>query len=187
MSCGSSIIRYARSYAAILVSRRGIVTLALSALGVLVYYLVSWSAVGAILATVTATVLRAAGHSTSTDGTMLVLDGMSFRIADGCTFVSLILAGLPFVWRGDRFRFDALRLLFFIAAVQTANLARLCWTTLLASEGVVWQYSHDLVIYLTYGPIAALTFCSWMVAMKRRLAQKTDGQPESGESTRRTT
>lgn len=156
----NSLISCARLYAAILVSRRSITTFALSALGILVYFLVSWSFVGAILAKIVATILGLAGHSASTDGSIIVLDDMSSRIADGCTFVWLVLAALPFVWRGDRLLYDVLRLLFFIAAVQTANSARLCWTLLLASEGVVWQYSHDLVIRLTYGPIIALTFCS---------------------------
>ncbi len=169
------VAQRARFYAGTLLSRRSIITFALSCVGVVLYYLVSWNVLQVFFAKLVIVILPLAGYFPLRDGNLIVLEGVRVRIAPVCTYVPLILAGLPFVWRGDRLMYDVLRGLFFIATVAVANTARICLAIVLLSERVPYKYAHDLINHLTYGPIVVLLSFLWIRAVTRSLAkQKSD-------------
>ncbi|NIP56231.1 MAG: hypothetical protein GWO26_30440 [Phycisphaerae bacterium] len=122
-------------------------------------------------------ILKFGGHSAIRTGHNIRIGNCAIRIGSSCTYIPLILMGLPFVWRGDRLIRDAIRMLFFVVVVSVANAARLYLMIVYLAKGMPWKYAHDLINHLTYGPIFILIVILWLKAMRRRLAKKSEVVP----------
>jgi hypothetical protein len=170
----NKFIQAVRMYIQLLLSWRSIITFGLSTLGNFLYDNISWMLLQLIVAEVTIDTLTLAGHVASRIDNCIVMDSAAVCIGGECTYIRLILIGIPFAWRGDSLARDVLRIIFFIWAVSIANVARLCVTLLWLAKGVSWKYAHDFVNHLTYGPILALLLFLWLKAMKSRLLKSSE-------------
>jgi len=123
--------------------------LRLIALAVLLtlYPEIDWGSLRRGVRAVTCLALTGMGHATGTDaGTSFDVDGqVLFHVTPGCTYVRLILAGAPFVWRfRRRLAGNALRLGIFTALLSAVNLLRLILAAHLAALGHPWLLAHDV-------------------------------------------
>jgi len=110
----------------------------------------------------------------------ILVGSNAIRIGSMCTYIPLILIGLPFVWRGDRLVRDTLRIFFFVIVVCVANAVRLYLTITWRAKGISWKYAHDLINHLTYGPIVVLIVLLWLRAMRRRYVDKLQEENQGG-------
>lgn len=119
-------------------------------------------------------ILELGGHSPFRVDNIIFMGNGANRIGSLCTYIPLVLVGLPLVWRGDRLIRDVLRIIFFVVIVSVVNAIRLYLTIVWIAKGIPCKYAHDLVNHLTYGPIVVLIVFLWLRAMKLRLTRKPE-------------
>lgn len=155
-----------KEYICILLSWRSILTFGFCSIGILLYFVIQWDFLQITWAKLIILILDFSGFSPLRHGDLILLEGISVRIGSNCTYMPLILAGLPFIWRGDSIMYDIFRILFFVMIVTIANTLRICLTLVLLTRAVSWKYAHDLINHLTYLPITILIFLFWFRALK---------------------
>ena len=177
MACNISIRRltqFLRTYVNILLSWRSIITFGFCSLGALLYYGISWTSLQLLWSKVIVEMLELGGYVPFRVDNNIWLGNGAIQIGSLCTYIPLILMGLPLIWRGDRLICDIFRIFFFVMIVCLANAVRLYLTLTLLAKGIAWKYAHDIINHLTYGPILALILFLWLKAMKSHLLKSSD-------------
>lgn len=139
-----------------------------------------WLPLQVLWAKVVVEILELGGHSPLRIHNYIIMGDVALRIDSMGTYVPLILAGLPFVWRGEHLVRNALRIIFFVTIICMANAGRLYLTITWWAEGMSWVYAHDLTNHLTYGPIVVLTLFLWLRAMRRRYDKQLEEENKVG-------
>lgn len=180
----SKLAQTVRIYIDILLSWRSIITFGFCALGAFLHYNISWMPLQLLWAGVIVEILEFGGHSASQIHNGISIGSAEIRIGSSCTYIPLILIGLPFVWRGDKLVRDALRIIFFIMIVSVANAIRLYLTIVWLAKGVAFKHAHDLLNHFTYAPILVLIVLLWLRSMRLRLTRKSEVTNEKQPSKR---
>ncbi len=166
------LVQAAKICVYILLSWQGILTFGFCSLGILLYYRISWIPLQTLLARILVVTLKFWGHSASRIDDTIIMNNVKVHISSICTYISLILAGLPFMWRGDHVARNILRIILFAITVSIINITRLYFTIVMSARGLPWKYSHDYINNLTYIPIVVLVFLLWLRAMRRRYKEQ---------------
>ncbi len=113
------------------------------------------------------TTLQALGCHVETAGTLLTIEGQRFQIDPDCTYVDLILCGLPLLWRVHRRWSANLAVLAgFVGAVVVVNLARVLYGVYALAHGVSLFWAHDLVDYVLWYPTLGVIAWLWAQSLK---------------------
>jgi len=132
------------------------------------YYSIPWMPLQVLLARLMAVIFELSGYSVLRIRNYIMVEHVAVEVASVCTYIHLILIGLPFMWRGDHVARDVLRMILFAVMVSTVNVARIYFTVVLYAGGLPWKYAHNYVSRLIYIPIIVLIVLLWLRSMRRR-------------------
>lgn len=164
----NKLTQYVKISVYILLSWRGILTFGFCGLGVLLYFSIPWMPLQVLLARVIAVIFELSGYSVLQIRNYIMVEHVEVEIGSVCTYIHLILIGLPFMWRGNDIVRDILRMTLFAVLVSTANIARIYFAIASHARGLPWKYAHDYISRPTYVPIVILILLLWLTALKRR-------------------
>jgi len=132
------------------------------------YYSIPWMPLQVLLTKVMAVIFELSGYTVLRIRNYIMVEHVEVEISSVCTYIHLILIGLPFMWRGNHIVRDILRMILFAVLVSTANIARIYFAIASHARGLPWKYAHDYISRPTYVPIVVLIVLLWLRAMRRR-------------------
>jgi len=146
------------------------------AVGVGVFYAVSWMPLRIELRDFLAFLLRSGGSAVmlaTVDGSpVLRFPHGQIYLSPDCTYMDLVLILLPFLWRpGKALRLNLSCLVAFAVAVQLVNLARVSFCVWFMARGYPWFYIHELPDYLLYYPTVLVVFV-WCLRRDWKLCRR---------------
>ena len=134
---------------------------------ILAFYGLDWSWLRQMHVLWLQATLQALGCTVQTAGTLLTVQGQHFQIDPDCTYVDLIVCGLPLLWRFHRrWTANLAAMAAFAAAVVIVNFARVLYGIYAFTHGVSLFWAHDLVDYVLWYPTLAIVALFWMRSLK---------------------
>ena len=146
------------------------------ALGVGLFYAVSWMPLRIAVRDAAASCLQTVGMRvdvTAFEGSpALRVAGKQFHFTPDCTYIDLVLILIPFLWRVEASPGrNLVCLAAFTAVVQLVNLVRAWFSIWFSSHGGSWFLAHDLPDYLLYYPTLVIVIL-WALRRDRQWADQ---------------
>jgi hypothetical protein len=133
------------------------------AVAILAFYGFDWSGLRQLHVLWLHTTLQALGCPVQTSLHSLTVNGRAFQISPDCTYVDLILCGLPLLWRvRRRWSANLAVLAAYATAVALVNLARVLYGVYAFAHGVSLFWSHDVVDYILWYPTLGVVALFWL-------------------------
>ncbi len=157
-------------------------TLLAEAIAILAFYGIEWSWLRQLHVLWLQTALQALGCAVQTGLHTLTVNGRPFAISPDCTYVDLILCGLPLLWRVNRRWTANLSVLAaYAVAVALVNLARVLYGVHAFSHGVSLFWSHDLPDYVLWYPALGVLALLWLRSLGPRGCRRESARTGKSE------
>lgn len=144
-----------------------LLVLFLEALAVLAFYGFEWSWLRRLHVLWLQDVLQSLGCALQAGLYSLTVNGREFQISRDCTYVDLIICGLPLLWRGRQHWVGNLTVLAaYAGAVVLVNLIRVLYGVYAYANGVSLFLAHDFLDYLLWYPTMAILVFLWVRSLR---------------------
>jgi hypothetical protein len=141
--------------------------LSAEAFAIILFYSISWSWLRAAHALMLQAMLRLLDCNVQSVAPFFMVEQHAFAVDADCTYVDLILCGLPLLWRTHRNALGNFAwMVSFVAAVTLVNIPRMTLAVYVTAHGGSWFWSHDMIDHVLWYPTLGLIAISWIRSLK---------------------